>query len=331
MFLFMLLTTISYVSLVIYATNQFYHRLKRDDKSRRESLEESLREFLEDKRGLEDKKKSLADEAFKIFTLYEMTKEITKQVSEEEAFEIFKRHLANHVKFQDCQFLPKTPPSSKTDEVFIFTLQDKRGEMGYLAVEGVHEENQEKVVILGHQFALALRRVNLYRELEKIAITDSLTEVRTRRHWMERLTEEIKRSKARKIKMSILMMDVDHFKTFNDQYGHLTGDQILRKIAKILKENLREIDIAGRYGGEEFCVLLPDTDFEGAQYAAERIRQAIEKSVIEAYDNVVRATVSIGLATFPKDGQNVELLIEKADQALYQAKQTGRNRVGRAK
>ena len=325
----MLLATISYVSLVIYAANQFYRRLEQDDKNHRESLEESLREFLEDKRGLEDKKKSLADEAFKILTLYEMTRDITKQVSEDEAFAIFKRHLAAHVNFENCQFL-KNPPEN-IPEVFVFTLQDKRGQMGYLALEGIDDKDQEKIIILGHQFALALRRVNLYRELEKIAITDSLTEVRTRRHWMERLTEEIKRSRAQKIKMSILMMDVDHFKTFNDQYGHLTGDQILRKIAKILKENLREIDIAGRYGGEEFCVLLPDTDFEGAQYAAERIRQAIEKSVIEAYDNTVKATVSIGLATFPKDGQTLEELIEKADQSLYQAKQTGRNRVGRAK
>ena len=107
----------------------------------------------------------------------------------------------------------------------------------------------------------------------------------------------------------------------------VTGDQILRKIAQILKENIREIDIAARYGGEEFCVLLPDTDLEGAQYAAERIRQATEKTVIEVYDNKVQATVSVGLATFSKNGETLEELLERADQALYKAKEEGRNRV----
>ncbi len=321
--------TIGYVGLVFTAARQFGRQLKEEEKTRHEIIQQSRQRFLTEKTTLEERKKSLSDEAFKIFTLYEMTKEITKQVSADEAFEIFKRHLSQHVIFKNCQFLE--PLSSGLKDIaadnFIFTLQDKRGKIGYLAIEGLDDNDQEKVVILGHQFALALRRVNLYREIEKIAITDSLTEVHTRRHFMERLQEELSRSKARKIKMSVLMIDVDHFKSFNDQYGHLTGDQILRKMAQILKENIREIDIAGRYGGEEFCVLLPDTDREGAKYAAERIRQATEKSEIEAYDNTVKATVSIGLATFPKDGQSVDELIEKADQALYQAKQTGRNRV----
>ena len=321
--------TIGYVGLVLSAAGQFGRQLKEEEKTRHEILKQSLERFVTEKSTLEEKKKDLADEAFKIFTLYEMTKEITRQVSEEEAFEIFKRHLSQHVILKDCRFLEplSTDVKGMSADHFIFTLQDKRGKIGFLAIEGLDENDQEKVVILGHQFALALRRVNLYREIEKIAITDSLTDVHTRRHLMERLQEELSRSKARKIKMSVLMIDVDHFKSFNDQYGHLTGDQILRKMAQILKENIREIDIAGRFGGEEFCVLLPDTDRDGAQYAAERIRQATEKTAIEAYDNTVKATVSIGLATFPKDGQNIDELIEKADQALYQAKQSGRNRV----
>jgi diguanylate cyclase (GGDEF)-like protein len=125
--------------------------------------------------------------------------------------------------------------------------------------------------------------------------------------------------------MSILMIDVDYFKKLNDQHGHMTGDQILMEIGFLIKASIREIDIAGRYGGEEFCVILPDTDRQGAQYAAERIRQATEQAVIKAYDTSVKVTVSIGTATFPKDGNSTDELIDKADWALYRAKKRGRN------
>src|SRR3990167_8373715 len=182
-------------------------------------------------------------------------------------------------------------------------------------------------MILGHQFALALRRVHLYQEIERTAITDGLTEVYTRRHVLERFREELRRSTSRNIPMYFLMIDVDFFKKFNDQYGHLTGDQILREVGFLIRENIREIDIAGRYGGEEFSVILPDTDHEGAQFAAERIRRAIEETTIKAYDASVKITVSIGTSTFPDDGRKTDELIDKADWALYRAKKMGRNKV----
>ena len=188
-------------------------------------------------------------------------------------------------------------------------------------------DDQEKFMILGHQFALALRRVKLYKKIEKIAITDSLTEVHTRRYIMDRLQEEIHRSSMRKIKMSFLMVDVDYFKSINDKFGHLTGDQVLREVGTIIKETIREIDIAGRYGGEEFCAVLPDTDRDGAKYVAERIRQATEEAEIKAYDNTVKITVSVGVSTYPEDAKKAEELIDKADWALYRSKKQGRNRV----
>ena len=123
------------------------------------------------------------------------------------------------------------------------------------------------------------------------------------------------------------MIDVDFFKTFNDKYGHLVGDQILREIGTIIKANIREIDIAGRYGGEEFCVVLPDTDVPGAQLAAERIRKSTEETEIKAYDTTVKVTISIGMATFPADGHLMDELIDKADWALYRAKKLGRNKI----
>ena len=123
------------------------------------------------------------------------------------------------------------------------------------------------------------------------------------------------------------MVDIDFFKTYNDKYGHLTGDQILREIAGIIKDNIREIDIIGRYGGEEFCVVLPDTDNGGAGYVAERIRSAVEEATIKAYDTTVKATVSLGIAVYPQDGKEMTELIDKADWALYRAKKQGRNQI----
>ena len=123
------------------------------------------------------------------------------------------------------------------------------------------------------------------------------------------------------------MVDIDHFKTFNDRYGHLVGDAILRSISDRIKENIRQVDLIGRYGGEEFSVILTETDKEGALLAAERIRRAVEANDINIYDESLKISVSIGIAVFPGDAVRPETLIEKADRALYQAKQTGRNKV----
>jgi diguanylate cyclase (GGDEF)-like protein len=111
----------------------------------------------------------------------------------------------------------------------------------------------------------------------------------------------------------------------NDQYGHLTGDLVLKEIANIIQENVREIDIVGRFGGEEFCVVLPDTDLEGSRLVAERIRKSTEKRLIKAYDSTLHVTLSIGLAVYPSDGKLLEELMDKADWALYRAKSQGRN------
>jgi diguanylate cyclase (GGDEF)-like protein len=123
------------------------------------------------------------------------------------------------------------------------------------------------------------------------------------------------------------MIDVDHFKGFNDKYGHLVGDAILREVARAIKENTRQIDLVARYGGEEFCVLMPETNRVKGYLAAERIRRSLEQRDIIAYDEKLRASVSIGLATFPLDARYVQPLIERADEALYRAKAEGRNRV----
>ena len=123
------------------------------------------------------------------------------------------------------------------------------------------------------------------------------------------------------------MLDIDHFKEYNDKYGHLVGDAILKEVAGTIKESIRQVDSVGRYGGEEFLIILTETDKNGARFAAERIRQAVESKRIKVYDEDLKATVSIGIATFPEDAEETQALIEKADKSLYRAKQTGRNRI----
>lgn len=198
---------------------------------------------------------------------------------------------------------------------------------GILYIENMSRVYFENFMILAAQFGIQFQKVMLYRKVQEMSITDSLTEINTRRYFLERLGEEIRRSMRHKSNLSFLMLDLDHFKEKNDKFGHLVGDVILKEVSKILKCNLREIDVIGRYGGEEFAILLAGINRDGAFQVAERIRENIEKASFKAYDEIVSTTVSIGISVFPDDGVDSEALIESADKALYKAKETGRNRV----
>jgi diguanylate cyclase (GGDEF)-like protein len=321
-----------YFLLVVYWVKRFVGAWQSRLEERVTKVNDSYHQLLKKKDDLFKEKGDLRDEALRIFTLYEITKEITKTLNEEDAFALFQQKLKENVQLEECLFIDSAEEEDvkkmrTSPEYFVISLQGRKRRLGYVAIKGIVEYDKEIAMILAGQFALALRRVKLYSEIEKIAITDSLTELHTRRYFSERFYEEINRTKLRKLKLSLLMIDVDYFKNCNDQYGHLTGDQILREIGKIIKENIRAIDIGGRFGGEEFCVVLPDTDKEGAQFAAERIRYATETTTIKAYDTSLTVTVSIGIATAPDDGIAANELIDKADWALYRAKKQGRNRI----
>ncbi|MBF0484693.1 MAG: GGDEF domain-containing protein [Candidatus Omnitrophica bacterium] len=290
------------------------------------------KKYMEKKSLVLKERIDLESEAQEIFTLYELTKDIVVVLSEKEALQIFKKKMEQHVRFEQCEFFEAEASDEmktlrKEDDHCVFTLQWKKSKMGYFDFVKLDPQDKEKAEILVQQFALALRRVRLHEEVEQLAITDSLTDVYTRRYVLERFVEDIKRSKHRNMQTSLLMIDVDHFKKLNDTFGHLVGDRILKDIGGIIKSNIREIDIVGRYGGEEFCVVLPDTDKEGAAFVAERIRSAAEKSEISAYDETIHVTLSIGTASFPKDGKTADELVDKSDWALYRSKKMGRNRV----
>ncbi len=199
--------------------------------------------------------------------------------------------------------------------------------IGILSMENSKEEDFEKFSIVAGQFALEMKKATLYGKVQELALTDGLTKLFVRRHFLKRLGEEIERSKRHKLPLALLMADIDHFKKCNDTYGHLVGDVVLKKISDIIRDNIREVDLAGRYGGEEFCVALPESDMEGARHVAERIRLAIEREKIRAYDENIQTTISIGLSLYPKNSKGIKGLIDTADKALYKAKNTGRNKV----
>jgi diguanylate cyclase (GGDEF)-like protein len=287
--------------------------------------------IIQHKERLVDEKARLQDEADRIFEMYELTREVTATFDEEEAFRAFKAHLDRRMVLEDCRLISSLAETMDDLTIYkgykFFPLRTKKMILGEVAYKGLSAADEEIFTVLAHQLALALRRIQLYKEVENMAITDGLTRMHTRRYLNERFEEEFNRARLRKSALSILMIDVDHFKKVNDQYGHLTGDMVLREIARLIALQIREIDIAGRYGGEEFCVILPETDKQGALVVAERIRSAVHAQKIKAYDTSLVSSVSVGVSTFSEDAVKMDELLDKADWALYRAKKLGRNRV----
>jgi diguanylate cyclase (GGDEF)-like protein len=186
------------------------------------------------------------------------------------------------------------------------------------------------------QRMLGLQRENLdlvvkNRLLSEVSSRDSLTGLYNRWFVMEKIDSELNRALRHGSPMSLLMLDVDHFKRINDTWGHAAGDQVLQAIGKLLRESCRVYDVPGRYGGEEFCIVLPETRSGNTTVVAERIRHKLESTLLPCGDTSVVVTASIGIAGMdaPNDGDVLSPagLIERADRALYSAKNNGRNRI----
>lgn len=188
-----------------------------------------------------------------------------------------------------------------------------------LRIKQLHDELRAKV-----------RELEQARErLRQLAITDGLTGLYNHRYLKEHLEQELLRANRHQSRVSVVMLDIDHFKKFNDMHGHQTGDQVLRLVAMTLRSNVKGRDLAARYGGEEFALVLPATSTEGAVHLAENIRKAIQsKELLKRSTNerLGRVTASFGVATWTA-GDTAQSLIERADKCLYSAKAAGRNRV----
>lgn len=173
-------------------------------------------------------------------------------------------------------------------------------------------------------YRLARRVHDQNQLLSELSRTDGLTRLLNRRHWEEAAAAQFNRCRSSGYRASVAMLDIDHFKSINDRYGHPAGDEVIRAVASVLRDSLRQHDIPGRYGGEEFSIVLPDTGADGAEVIAERVRRKIEATPLSR--SGIRATVSIGIAQLDPRDADYSAWIARADRALYAAKGRGRNR-----
>jgi len=192
----------------------------------------------------------------------------------------------------------------------------------------VMSEELKFIEDIANSLALALGNLRLREKLHILSIREALTGLFNRRYLNETLPREINRAERSKKALSVLMFDIDHFKKFNDTFGHDAGDLVLRKISEVILSNIRESDIACRYGGEEFMIILPGTEIETAERRAEALRNDVSLMKLDHNgQDIGRVTISIGVAAYPQHGATPETLIKTADTAAYQAKKDGRNQV----
>jgi diguanylate cyclase (GGDEF)-like protein len=164
-------------------------------------------------------------------------------------------------------------------------------------------------------------------KVQKMALIDDLTGIFNRGHFFELAEHEFSQSRRYELPLAAIILDVDHFKKFNDRFGHIVGDQVLRNVASVLQDNLREHDILGRYGGEEFAILMPVTDLKAAQVVAMRLKTCVAESRVETDAGPVGVNISIGVSELNPEMPTLLSLIHRADQAMYIAKSTGGNGV----
>ncbi len=210
-----------------------------------------------------------------------------------------------------------TVPLKAKDKVIGVILADNRFNKKPITNDAVRV-----LTMFANQAGLAIENSRLYEQTVVLSNSDSLTGLWNHGYFQYLLGEEIKKSSLMKSCFTLLMIDIDNFKAFNDTYGHQAGDSIIREISKIFRDVSRKIDVVARYGGEEFGIILPITKKEEAFILAERIRKAVETS-----PGLKNITISIGVASFPEDGEKKEDLITNADRALYEAKRSGKNKI----
>jgi diguanylate cyclase (GGDEF)-like protein len=224
------------------------------------------------------------------------------------------------VKIDDAKSLIVMPLLSADEAIGTFTLVSR-------TEKKFGKDVREMLSVIANQVAISLQNGFLYKKMETMATTDGLTGLTNHRTFQSRFEDLIQRAQRHGHKVALLLCDVDHFKKVNDNYGHPVGDEVLRRVAKVLQEVPRKIDIPARYGGEEFAVILDNVDVEQAKAVANRIRIEIQNVVVDTEKGPLSVTESVGVCVYPEDGPDRATLIERADLALYHAKHNGRNQV----
>lgn len=242
---------------------------------------------------------------------------LVQDVGKDDRFLYYKGKVANIGSFLSI------PLKLKNNKVIgVFNIHKKE-------INAFKERDMFLFTIIAQNIAQAIERTMLYEKAQKDSMFDELTKLYTRRYFRESCCQEFSKAKRYGTNFSIIMIDIDHFKCFNDTYGHLIGDEVLRKLSSILRSSVRKGDIISRYGGEEFIILLPETDKEEATLVAEKLRSLVEKELVLECEgkNVEKVTITVGVASYPDDGKAIDEVIDAADRFLYQGKKSGRNRV----
>ncbi|GMU51404.1 MAG: hypothetical protein AMXMBFR33_05500 [Candidatus Xenobia bacterium] len=230
---------------------------------------------------------------------------------------------------EDPRFMPVKEQKRPMISMICVPLIIKQRLIGVVTLTTRHEdhifsqEDLELTVLLSAHVSLMLENNRLY----EISVLDGLTNLYNRRYMEQRLDKELSYARRFHHPLSFFMVDIDWFKKLNDTYGHQAGDAVLRIVSELFTKALREYDIVARYGGEEFAVILPSTPRSKAASIAERLRASVAEEDVSHQHQLIPVSVSVGVATYPEDGQSSEALIAKADRALYRAKRSGRNRV----
>lgn len=228
--------------------------------------------------------------------------------------------------------VPFSKENVLVNSILCYPLQ-RRGEcIGVLELINKHHggfshEDQNLIQMLIDPLTVAIRTLILFENAERLTITDDLTKLYNYRYLMQFLEAEVKRCLRYKKKVSLLFIDIDGFKRINDAFGHIVGSQALAELGQVFRRILRETDVVGRYGGDEFVIVLPETPLNGAMVIAERIRKKVEDYEFVAQNVTVRLTVSLGVANCPKHTLTAEGLIKKADAAMYRAKELSKNSI----
>lgn len=245
-----------------------------------------------------------------------------------------RHHMPANGDYPDAS-VPVFDPAAKLDKArSVLVLPLVRGEQVLGTVTLVSSRAKaypaaarEMLRVISHQIGVSLQNARMYQSMEERATTDGLTGLTNHRAFQERLEQLHALAERTGQKFSIILTDIDHFKSVNDTYGHPVGDAVLKRVAAIFTQRARKVDIVARYGGEEFVIVLPDTDSEGAAVFANRLREEIAAQMITSDNGSFSVTLSLGVAAYPSDGTDRHGLIERADQALYYCKEHGRNRV----
>jgi len=239
-------------------------------------------------------------------------------------------HLPEMDGYEVCRRLKSEPRTSQIPIVFLTARYRDHEEIARGLEAGAYDYVTKpfSAAELTARLGVMVRIRRAEADARQASVTDSLTGLYNRRFLHQRLEEEMSRSRRHGSPLSCVMLDIDHFKAVNDTSGHAVGDMVLRDVATILKRHIRKSDIAVRYGGEEFVVVLFSSNSDNAKYVAERIRDDVEQHEFTSGDAKLRVTISIGLSSFPDEGiSTTDDLMRRADTALYQAKAAGRNMV----